>query len=424
MVAVEISFFYNETIKREMGIMGMFHKRNLYIALKEITINSLKRTNTVSFIAVLLIGVVLIISAATFNWNSINSYEAYNTSTRKYLRGRVLSVRLERLETDIYDSSRYLGEQEIVVLILEGELKGKEIYIDNYLSHTHNIYVRENQKIIVCADLPEGAEPFYTVYNYDRCLPFAGLVVVFVAVMMFVGRAKGIRALLGVAFTLLAVILFMVKAIYHGFSPVVVTIITILITTAVGLVLLNGFSKKTFISVLSTVLGVAVTGIIFFIVSETLHLSGFNADNAEDLLMIRSATGLSIKYILIAGLLISALGAVMDIAVSLTAALDELLQLNPKLTRKELIRSGFNIGKDMIGTMSNTLILAFTGTSLTTMLTLIGYGTEKMQLINSDFLAIEMAQGICATIGVVLTVPIATYIYSYMCTEKESVSKM
>lgn len=266
------------------------------------------RRNAV-YIAVFLIGAAFLLAAGSFDWDRINSYTMYNNDSRTFVRGRVVSVDNERLETDPYDHSRYLGEQELTVQILEGDQKGDKVSIDNYLSQTHNIYVKANQKIIVCADMPEGAASYYTVFNYDRCLPLGSLVVVFAAVMLFVGKGKGLRALAGVVFTLLLVVLFMVQAIYHGFPPVIVSILTILTGTAVSLLLLNGCSRRTAVSALATVLGVAVTGIIFYISSKTLHLTGFNSDNAEELLVIQGATGLSVRSLLIAGVLVSSLGA-------------------------------------------------------------------------------------------------------------------
>ena len=118
--------------------------------------------------------------------------------------------------------------------------------------------------------------------------------------------------------------------------------------------------------------------------------------------------------LLIAGVLVSSLGAVMDVAVSLTAALMELVAVDPSVTARQVMKSGFNIGKDMIGTMSNTLILAFAGTALNTMLVLTAYGVSRTQFISSDYLAIELAQGLSATIGVILTVPITTGICAAM----------
>lgn len=104
----------------------------------------------------------------------------------------------------------------------------------------------------------------------------------------------------------------------------------------------------------------------------------------------------------------------MDVAVSLTAALMELVAVDPSVTARQVMKSGFNIGKDMIGTMSNTLILAFAGTALNTMLVLTAYGVSRTQFISSDYLAIELAQGLSATIGVILTVPITTGICAAM----------
>ncbi len=359
-------------------------------------------------LAALLLGIAFIAAVCLFDWNSINHYQAYNTSTRSFVRARVETIRSETLEPDEHDSGRYLGEQDITVQILEGELKGEQVQLSNYLTRTHNIYARQGQTLVICADTPENAEPYYSVYSYDQSIPLILLIGVFSAAVLTIGRRKGLRALLGVAFTLLTIILFMVQAIYHGFSPVAITALTVLITTGVSILLLNGFSQRTLAAVLPTLSGVCVTGLAFALFAAMLHLSGYNMETAETLLMARDVTGLSVRGLLLAGVLISALGAVMDVAVSLAASLEELVLVNPRMEQKALMRSGLNIGKDMIGTMSNTLILAYAGTALSTMLCLMAYGYQFNQLISSDYLAIELSQGLCATLGVVLTVPVTT----------------
>ncbi len=361
-------------------------------------------------IATILFGIAFLAAISLFDWNQINQYTMYNTQSIHYVKGRVVQITSEVLEQDSVDSSLYLGEQKIVVELLEGDQKGQEIEIDNSLSKVHNIRVTNNQRVIVCADTPENAEPYYTVFNYDRSIPIVILIVTFGIAVIVIGGRKGVRALLGVAFSLLTVILFLAQAIYHGFDPIVICFLTLLITTGVSLLLLNGFSRRTAVGLLSTLLGVLVTGIIFAIFAMILHLTGYNSDEIENLFLVSYSTGLSIRPLLLVGVLISALGAVMDVAVSLAAALEELVIVNPSFSRNALIKSGLNIGKDMIGTMSNTLILAFAGTALTTMISLIAYGYQFQQLLSSDYMAIELTQGLCATIGVVLTVPIATFI--------------
>ncbi len=359
-------------------------------------------------IAIVLLGVIFLVAAALFDWDSINSYESLNTSTLHYVRAKVISIEAEELEKDSADPQLYLGSQDITVQILEGEQKGETVELTNYLTRIHSILVEEGQRVIVCADTPENAESYSTLYTYAHTGPLALLIGVIDQEMLLVGSGKGLRALLGVAYSLLLIILFLVQAVYHGFSPVGVTLLTVLLISGVSLLLLNGFSRRTAAGFLSTLIGAGFTALIFFVFSQLLHLSGYNADEAETLITASYSTGLSIRWLLLAGVLISALGAVMDVAVSLAASLEELVLVHPGLGRRELIRSGLNIGKDMIGTMSNTLILAFAGTSLNTMLCLIAYGYHMSQLMSSDYLAIELSQGLCATLGVILTVPVTT----------------
>lgn len=369
-------------------------------------------------IATVLFGIAFLLAITLFDWNSVNSYVKYNSDSLHYVRARVVSITSERLEQDSADPSLYLGEQEVVAELLEGSQKGEKVAIDNYLTQVHNIRVSVRQRVIVCQDKPKNATPYYTIFNYDRTLPLGLLIAVFAVATIMIGGRKGVRALRGVSFSLLAVVVFMAQAIFHGFNPIAVTAITVIIATGSTLLLLNGFSRRTAAGALSTLAGVLATGIIFFLAAKALHLTGYNSDTAEELLLVRDATGLSVRPLLLAGVLISALGAVMDVAVSLVAALDELVTVNPEIRRSGIFRSGFNIGKDMIGTMSNTLILAFAGTALNTMISLLAFGYQFNQLLSSDYIAIELAQGICATLGVILTVPITTGIFVFFYTRQ------
>ncbi|MBQ9165666.1 MAG: YibE/F family protein, partial [Oscillospiraceae bacterium] len=141
--------------------------------------------------------------------------------------------------------------------------------------------------------------------------------------------------------------------------------------------------------------------------SSLLHLTGFQTDSAEGLLLIAQNTGLNIRTLLFAGMMISSLGAVMDVAVSILSALREVSLAAKRAERGMLFRSGMNMGQDLIGTMSNTLIFAFTGGALSTMLVFYSYGVQTQQLLNSDFLTVELAQGLCSTAAVIMTVPFA-----------------
>ena len=152
----------------------------------------------------------------------------------------------------------------------------------------------------------------------------------------------------------------------------------------------------------------------YTVMSVLLHIDGFSSSEAEGLILINEGTGLQIHDVLFAGVLISSLGAIMDVGMSIVSALYEVYLHNPTLTAKEIFQSGIEIGKDMIGTMTNTLILAFTGSALISLLVFISYQVQFNQLFNSNYLSIEIAQGLCGTFGIVLTIPAASAIMAVL----------
>ena len=131
--------------------------------------------------------------------------------------------------------------------------------------------------------------------------------------------------------------------------------------------------------------------------------------------MLRASDqGLHISSLLVCGILIAALGAVMDVAMSIASSCHELHALNPELTTRQLFRSGMNIGRDAMGTMANTLILAFAGSALNMLILFQAYDYPFLQIINSDMMSIEILQGIAGSIGIILTVPLVAFISAHV----------
>lgn len=363
--------------------------------------------------------VIVLVSAFTLGmciWGSRvqSGYQHYNNESITYVKEMITEISNEELTKDPGNAKRYVGRQKVKAKVLEGTYKGETVEIDNYLTSASNVYVEPGMKVILSQDQPENTAPYFLVYNYYRSPIIYGMVGMFVLLMILIGGKKGIRATLGLAFTLLTIVMLMLPMISSGISPVLASIVTVVITTAVTLLLLNGFSKKTLTAVLGTALGTMIVGVLFGMVSYFLHISGYNTDEAEFMVLISSNTELKVAEVLFAGVLISSLGAVMDVGMSIASAIWEILEVNPALTAKQLFFSGLNVGKDMIGTMSNTLILAFTGSGLSTLLVLTAYGIRYHQFLSSDFLAIEVGQGLSGTMAVILTVPITSAVSAYV----------
>ena len=368
---------------------------------------------------VIIIMLITIIAAGFFNQYLAKDYSRVNNDSTDFVSGKIVEITSSNLEYD-QDLKINLGKQVVVVEILEGKSTGKRGEIDNYLTAAHNVEVAIGSKVIISADEPDGIDSYYTVYNFDRGLGMIIFTCVLLLVIIAIGRGKGVKAILGLAYTLYLVIFLLLPTVFSGYSPVLMSIICVALSTIVTLMLLNGASKKTYSAIVATVLGVVLSAGGFYLMSLVLKVNGFSVDEAESLVLINQATGLSIKDILFAGILISSLGAIMDVGMSIVSALSELFHHQPNLTQKQIFDSGIEIGKDMIGTMTNTLILAFTGSAFVSLLVLFSYNVDIKQLLSSNYIAIEFAQGIAGTLGIVLTVPIASFISAWALTNKKS----
>ncbi|MDR1067402.1 MAG: YibE/F family protein [Clostridiales bacterium] len=330
----------------------------------------------------------------------------YDSSTITYEKGTVTAILDERTEPADGMPGWVLGVQTIEARFKAGPMKGRIIQLDNVLSTDHNIRVRKGQSVIIKADRPAEIEPYYTLYNYDRTPGLITVSVIFALFMAAVGRFKGLRSVLGLGVSLFFILGFLLPAIYRGHSPALMSIFTVAAITVFSLFLLNGFSRKTLIATVSSIAGGLFSVGFFFLISVLLHLSGYNVEGAEELIIVSRNTGLQLSQALFAGALISSAGAVMDIAMSVASSLYEVINAQSGMSARELFRSGMSIGQDMIGTMCQTLILAFIGSALTTFLVLISYGTRFDQFMSSDYVAIEVAHSVAGSLAVIVTVPV------------------
>ena len=333
-------------------------------------------------------------------------YRRYVTDTLRYVRAVALEVESETLSDSELKTGQKLGEQRLRVRLSDGQ----EIVLVNYLTEIHNILLKKGDSAIVCADMPKNAEPYYTIYNYDRTIPLAVLITVFVLLLLLIGQREGADACLSIVFTLTFIIRVLLPSLFGGASPVGMGYVTVLLSTAVTLILLHGISIQCLLSIGATMTGELVDCGMFAVFSQLLHLTGFQTDCAEGLLLIAQNTGLDIRMLLFAGMMIASLGAVMDVAVSVLSATREVALASGKAERKALFNSAMRLGQDMNGTMSNTLIFAFAGSALVTIIVFCSYGIQFHQLLSSDYLSVELAQGICSTAAVVMTVPVSAMI--------------
>ncbi len=352
---------------------------------------------------------LLAIGFALFLWqyNQVDKAELVGTEGRAFEQARVVSVLQDNLQED---GNRY-GDQKVELYIKTGELAGQTVEATSPNGNLFGAVCYPGRDVIAIVSV-SGDTNVVTVYSPDRILAVVGFVAVFLLVLCLIGGKNGAKSALGLIFTFICIFFLMIPMIYRGVSPFLSAVLITLVTTLVTMYLIGGFSAKTLCSVLGTVAGVVLAGVSAWIFGAAADIGGYNVSNIEDLLFIGQHTQVNIGELLFAGILISALGAVMDVAMSISSTITEIYRQNPTLTRMQLFRSGISVGRDMMGTMSNTLVLAFAGGSLSLLVLNYAYDLSMNQVLNSSSIGIEIMQGISGSMGVVMTVPIVSVLAS------------
>ncbi len=370
-----------------------------------------KRLNVV--MRVLPVVIVLAILAGIAVWiNRLNENETTPDSGRLvYAPAKVTAVLSDNAREDFENAEgRRVGDQELELRILSGEHKDEIMTVTNYMSALFNVDVQQGDRIIVRIMTDENGSYYASVFNYDRGIVLGGFLLVFFVLLAALGGKKGLGALAGLLLTLGCIWFILIPCLLRGVPAIPVTIAVSAVSAAAGLIFLNGYSKKTFCAVCGCVGGVLVSGIAAAVVGILSPMNGFNMQEAENLILYGADQGLKVSGLLVCGVLISALGAVMDVALGIASSVWEMREQNPDASVGSLFRSGMQIGKDAMGTMANTLILAFAGSSLNMLILVQTYNIPFLQLINTDSIALEVVQSVAGSIGILLTVPLVALI--------------
>lgn len=305
--------------------------------------------------------------------------------------------------------------------VLSGELAGNEFEADHFDSpgSLYNLPVKPGDRVLAVIEKQNG-ETVVGIDEHFKTRKLLYMSVFLVVLIAAVAGVAGIKALLALFFTLLIIFGVMAKMLVQGSSPVLLAIVVAFIVAIVNLLVIAGFSKKALVAALGTVSGVVLAGTFGALASSMLHLTGYTGDESMFLQVMDS--NIDLKGVLIAGIIIGALGAVMDVAISIASSIQEISLANSDLKVKELFNSGMNIGRDIIGTMVNTLILAYTGASLTLILlfTMQREDFPLIKIMNMEFIAAETVRSLAGLFGMVLAIPVTALIASKIYVRKKA----
>ncbi|MDO5805748.1 MAG: YibE/F family protein [Eubacteriales bacterium] len=357
----------------------------------------------------LLVLFATVIAVCFYTISQVHRVPLMENGGRSFVKAQVVSIVQDHEQAgDIY-----IGDQTVQLKLLTGSHAGETVQATSSSAYLYGVHCTVGMKVIAIVS-ESGGELVTSVYGYNRAPALYVIVGLFLLSILIIGGKRGLYAVIGLLFTFVSIIWFFLPALYRGWSPILAAIVVVILTTLVTMYLVGGFTAKATVAVIGTVLGVLAAGVLAWIFGKVTHVTGYNVSDIENLIYVQEETGIQVGELLFAGILIAALGAVMDVSMSISSTLQELYDQNPTMTARQLFRSGMTVGRDMMGTMSNTLILAFVGGSINTIVMFYAYDYEYLQLINLFDMAIEIMQGISASMGVILTVPLVSFIGAWM----------
>ena len=330
----------------------------------------------------------------------------------EYENAVVEQILSDSTESDPVSENHFRGNQNLIVRVKTGQYAGQQMMADNTVGPLYGFPMEVGDGVTVgLSTYSDGTVRCY-VYEYNR---FPGLLLVlgaFLLVTVLVGGKVGAKSLLSLGLTVAALIFVLLPLLLRGWPTILTTFLISVLVTAATFVILGGVDKKTICACLGTLAGIGLATLFGLLAQQILRMDGYRQEYAEALLQLRQTgeSGIGITGLVTAGVIVSALGAVMDVAMSISSAIRELTRVNDSLTARELFKSGMNIGRDMVGTMTNTLILAILGSGLTLVVYIYSLGLQPWQLLSSSYMSLEAISGIASSIGVMLAVPLTAAI--------------
>jgi len=364
----------------------------------------------VVFIVVLLIAITIITILPT-------GFHRQEYLFTEGVRAKVISVN----NMGIHSSGIFkLGDQSALIEIETGSRRGERIQANNMLTGTlsSDKIFRPGDKAWVLIGFDEDNNiNFANMIDHYRIDKEILLISCFAVVIIMFSGYTGIRTLLSFAFALLSIWKILIPAMLKGYNPLIAALIVGNILTVVTLLLVAGFSKKAYAAIISAVTCSFATCVLAIIFGNLFNIHGAVMEGAESLLYA-GFMKLDLTSIFQAGIYLASSGAILDLAIDISSALEEIINNNPNVTKAGLIKSGLNIGKSVVGSQTTTLLFAYMGSYITVMMVYVAQGTPIMNILNSKVIASEILHTFVGCLGLVLVSPLTSLI-SGLIFEKE-----
>ena len=369
----------------------------------------LKRITLIFIAIILMMNVFIGVIYAEENTQATAESEFITVTAKVLEAGEVKKVTTGTVEDTV---------QEVKIEILEGEYEAREFTTNYILSYDIEgkilaYELEKGNKVTVELEKTADGTVIATVQDVQRNVYIYFMFFVFLASIIFVGGKQGIKAVVGLLITILAIYFILIKGIFAGGNPIFFSIATSAVIIILTFLVIGGMSRKIITAALGTLGGVVMAGIMAAIFSNLAKLSGASEDAIQLSLNMTTVT-FNFRDLIFAGIVVSALGACMDVGMSIASSLDEIKNKTKDISWEELFKSGMSIGRDTIATMTNTLILAYVGGALKLILLFMACNINIVEIINKEAISEEIISAIAGSMGVVYTVPITAFVYAFL----------
>ncbi len=342
----------------------------------------------------------------------LSSYSFFKEDDQNVIvEARVISI----FET--YEEENYIGgsnyytpfDAEILTGALKGHVVSSTQVYDVFMAH-EPIELEVGDKVLLfLSEIVDGEDEWLygDIIRIDGIYMLAGF---FFALLLLMGGFKGVRTIFSLTLTCMAVFLVLIPAILAGMNIYEWSIIISAFIIVMTIVVANGISKKSFVAAIGCFSGSAVCGILTIIMAQALKLTGAVDEESLFLVMLNPDKPIDLNGVIFAAILIGGVGAIMDVAISLSSSLYEVWGQNHNITPMALMKSGMTIGRDIMGTMANTLVLAYIGSSLSVVVLLVAYNSSLNVILNRELIITEILQALAGSIGILLTIPLTSFV--------------
>ena len=347
----------------------------------------------------------LIIVYLFFMSNGFEDESAESASGNAYrVKAKVLSVDNSLIQTHGIIKT---GAQKLTLRVQNGRFKGEiiEAWNEQLGKLELDKFFAVNDKAFVVLETTEGKIDRANVIDHYRINIEAFLFIIFTILVVFIAGRVGAKSIMTFVFTTLFIWKILLPSFLHGYDPIWVSLICILILTCFIIFTITGLNKKGIVAFLGAASGIIITCILSIIFGKLFKIHGSVRPFAETLLYT-GFSYLKITKVFLAGVFIASSGAVMDVAVDISAAMHEVISQNPKITMREAVKSGLEVGKAVIGTMTTTLLLAYSGGYTAMFMVFIAQRTPALNILNIQYVAAEILHTLVGSFGLATVAPL------------------